>query len=322
LKHYEFKRTCANLRADSLRLLPMVGIVFAAVALSACGNKAEKKPGQALASVNGQEITVLQLNDELSRVNPQVASQEAGRKQVLEALIDRQLLEAEATKEKLDRDPKVVQSIERAKATLLAQAYLQRRIGQPAKPQPSEVEAYFNQNPQFFAERKQFDLRQLVLPSSALNDDVKKVIDGAKSLDEVATWLTDHQVKFARAQLARTSTDLPPQLSTKLLSMKPGQLFIIREGERSMLMTVAEIKDMPLNLEMAKPQIEQYLQNRKNKEAADAELKRLRTAAKIEYLNAPAGGAAKPAEGTVKPADGDTTNGTEGAHDRGVAGLK
>ena len=52
-------------------------LILAAAGLSACGNKArESKPGQALASVNGKEITVLQLNEELQRANLQAAAAE------------------------------------------------------------------------------------------------------------------------------------------------------------------------------------------------------------------------------------------------------
>jgi EpsD family peptidyl-prolyl cis-trans isomerase len=312
LKHFDVERNRANLRFQSLRLLPVAGFVVAAIALSACGEKAEKKPGQALVSVNGKEITVLQLNDELSRVNPQVAQQESSRKQLIEALVDRELLVSEANKEKLDRDPKVVQSIERAKATILAQAYLQRRIGQPTRPTRPDVEAYYNKNPQFFAQRKQFDLSQLIVPTSALNDEVKKVIDSSKSLDEVATWLANNKVKFNRAQISRTSTDLPAQLTAKLLTMSPGQLFIVREGDRSLLMSIAGIKDVPMSLDAAAPQIEQFLLTRENKEKADAEIKRLRAAAKIEYLDS-----------SVKPAAAATPPATEStAIDRGAAGLK
>ena len=298
-------------------VLSICAFTIAAVLLSACGDKAEKKPGQALVNVNGEEITVLQLNEELSRANVPAAQQEAGRKQLLEALVDRQLLVAEANKEKLDRDPKVVSAIERAKATILAQSYLQRRIGQPARPTRQEVEAYYNQNPQFFSDRKQFNLQQLNLPTAAVTDEVKKAIDASKSLDEVAAWLTEHKVQFGRAQVARTTTDIPPQLSSKFLALKPGQLFIIREGDKSIIMTIAEIKSVPLALETAAPQIEQFLVNRKNKEAADAEVKRLRAAAKIEYLggagNAPAGAAAPAAA-----ADAAATT----ANERGVSGLK
>jgi peptidyl-prolyl cis-trans isomerase C len=305
-------------------------LVMAAAVLSACGEKAEKKPGQTLASVNGQEITVLQLNDELARVNPQLAQQETTRKQLLEALVDRQLLQGEATKEKIDRDPKVVQAVERAKATIVAQAYLQKRVGTIARPTKAEVEAYYNEHPQLFAQRKQFDMRQLVLATSDLSDEVKKTIDSSKSLEEVAVWLDAQKVKFVRAQLARSTTELPPELSKRLLDMPKGQMFIIREGARSLLISIADIKDAPLSLDQSSGQIEQFLFNKKNKEAADAAIKQLRSTAKIEYMNQPAGAAGTAAPAAVPAAEGASAVAPAPAaaatHDdaaaRGVAGLK
>lgn len=285
-------------------------IVLALAALGGCGNK-DKKPGQALVSVNGEEVTVLQLNEEMQRAGVQPAQQEAARKQLLDALVDRQLLQNEAVKDKTDRDPKVVQAIERAKALIVAQAYLQKRVGNLARPTKAEVEAYYKEHPDFFTRRKQFDIRELVIGSADMSDALKKAMDGAKSLDEVAAWLDSHQVKYNRTALSRASSDLPPELNARLLAMPKGQLFVIKEGERSMLVTIVDIKDAPVTLEVAAPQIEQFMWNKKNKDAADAELARMRAAAKIEYLN--------PAD---KPAAKEGAAPATTANDRGVAGLK
>lgn len=322
MKHFENQNLATRQGQYRHRRVLSAGLlVLAAAVLSACGEKAEKKSGQALASVNGEEITVLQLNEELARVNPQMAQQEAARKQLLEALIDRQLLQSEATKEKIDRDPKVVQAIERAKATIVAQAYLQKRVGTIARPTKAEVQAYYNQNPQFFSNRKQFDMRELVLATTDVTDEVKRVIDGAKSLEEVAAWLDEHKVKYGRAQLSRSTTELPPELSARLQAMPKGQLFIIREGARSMLIAINEIKDAPVTLEQASGQIEQFLFNKKNKEAAEAAVKQLRSTAKIEYMNQPAPGAT-PAAPAAPAATADKTAAPEDVTARGVAGLK
>nr|WP_070289637.1 EpsD family peptidyl-prolyl cis-trans isomerase [Janthinobacterium sp. HH106] len=311
------------------RLLCAGLVVLAVAGLSACGNK-EKKPGQALASVNGEEITVLQLNEEMQRANVQAPQQEAASKQLLESLIDRQLLQNEAAKDKTDRDPKVVQAIERAKALIVAQAYMQKRIGTIARPTKQEVEEYFQKNPQFFSERKQFDMRELVIASADMNDQLKAAMDSAKTLDDVAAWLEAHKVKFARTQLSRTSADLAPELSAKLLSMPKGQLFIIREGDRTLLISLADIRDNPATLAQAAPQIEQFLFNKKNKDAADAELKRLRAAAKIEYLGkdgppaaaSAAASAAAPVPAPASAAQAAPAKSSSEANDRGVAGLK
>jgi EpsD family peptidyl-prolyl cis-trans isomerase len=338
------KGTIMKNASPSSRSLAAV-MLLTALTLSACGEKA-KKTGQALASVNGEEITVLQLNEEMQRSGVQAAQQETARKQLLEGLIDRQLLQNEAAKDKLERDPQVMQAIERAKAMIVAQAYMQKRIGNQARPAKAEVEQYYQQHPEFFANRKQFDMRQLVLATKDVSEPLKAQLDSVKSLDEAAAWLDQHQIKYVRAGLTRTSTDLPPELGARLASMPKGQLFIIREGERSMLIQIAEIKESPLSLDAATSQIEQFLFNKKNKEAAEAEIKRLRSIAKIEYFNKPADGApgapaspaaatataAAPAAGAhaataaapaVPPAQAAASQtAADAAAARGVAGLK
>lgn len=298
------------------------GLLVTTVAgLTACGNK-EKKSGQALVSVNGEEITVMQLNEELQRAGVQAGQQDAARKQLLDALIDRQLLQNEAAKDKTDRDPKVMQAIERAKSLIIAQSYMQKRIGTIARPTKEEVADYYAKHPEFFEHRKLFDMRELVVAARDMGDGLKSAMDTAKSLDEVAAWLDGHKVKFARTQLTRASSDLPSELVAKLLAMPKGQLFIIKEGERAMLISVAEIRDNPVTLEVAGPQIEQFLFNKKNKDAADAELARLRAAAKIEYLDKATAEAAKAAPAAAAPAAAGAASAAATANERGVAGLK
>lgn len=323
---YPKQKVSVRSNAISRRMLCGVAALAVAVATVGCGDK-EKKSGQALASVNGDEVTVLQLNEELQRSNVPAAQQAAASKQILESLIDRQLLVGEAAKEKLDRDPKVVQAVERAKAMILAQVYMQKHVGTVARPTKEEIAAYYEKNPQFFAQRKVFDMRQLVLQTKAIDADVKAAIDNAKSLDDAAAWLEAHKVVFARGQASRTTADIPPELSAKLLAMPKGQLFMVKEGERSTLIAIAEIKEAPQSLEASTGQIEQFLFNKKNKELADAEMARLRAAAKIEYLNkasepaAQANSSAPDASAASASAAASTSSNDE-ANARGVAGLK
>jgi EpsD family peptidyl-prolyl cis-trans isomerase len=321
-------------------------LVLVAATLSACGDKArEAKPGQALASVNGSEITVLQLNEELARAGVPATQQEVASKQLLQALIDRQLLESEAAKEKLDRDPKVMQAIERARSLIIAQAYIQKHVGNVTRPTQAEVQDYFNKHPEFFANRKQFAMNELMVAASDLSPEVKATADAAKSLEEVAVWLDAHKVKYGRTQVTRSTADLNPDVAGKLLAMPKGQIFIVKEGERALLISIAEVREAPVTLQVAAPQIEQFLLNQKNKELAAAEIKRLRSTAKIEYINksmvpsaaeaaagSPAGAplpaalptaATAPAAGVAPAApasDGGATD--KAALDRGVAGLK
>lgn len=319
------KFTRANSTSDRARAPQQAAaVLLVLLALAGC-SKGTQKPGQALASVNGEEVTVLQLNEELQRSNVPAQQQEAASKQLLESLIDRQLLLSEATKEKLDRDPKVVQSIERAKALIIAQAYMQKHLPPPTKPSAAEVSEYYAKNPVFFANRKLLEMRQLVVATKDLSPELKAVLDANKSLDEVASWMEAHKVQFSRAQVARATSDLPPEMSAKVLSLPKGQLFIVREGERSVIIAVTDVKDAPVTEQAAAPQIEQFLAAQRSKAAAAAEMARLRAAAKIEYLNKAAneGGAAPaPAPGAAAPAAADAASAASDATARGVAGLK
>ena len=320
-------------------------LILVAATLSACGEKAkEKKPGQALASVNGEEVTVLQLNEEMQRAGVTAAQQDAAGKQLLQVLIDRQLLDDAAQKDKLDRDPKVMQAIDRARSLILAQAYLQKRIGTPARPTAAEVEDYYNKHAEFFANRKQFSMNELVIAANDLTPEVRAAADTAKSLEEVAVWLDAHHVKYGRTQISRSTADLPQPMSSKLLGMPKGQLFVVKEGPRAMFIAVNEVKDAPVSLQVAQPQIEQFLMNQKNKELASAEIERLRSGAKIDYLNKamapdpkagtlPAGaGSSSAVAGATPGGEGGapsaaapveaTPSGDKAALARGVAGLK
>lgn len=290
--------------------------VAVSLAVSGCGDKSHgNKASQSLVSVNGKEITVHQLNEELARANVQAAQKDAASKQILNALIDRQLLEQAAVKAKLDRDPNVMQAVERAKAQIVAQAYLQGRVASIAKPEKAEIEAFYKQNPPLFSERKLVEMEQLLLDSRQINDEFKASLSGFKSLQEVAVWLDAKGVQYDRGEVARSVAELPPQISERLKDARKGQLFVIGMGPRTMLVQMDNVKDNPVSFADASPQIEQLLLNKKRKEPGEAELQRLRTEAKIEYLD---GSIEKPKpevkEENKKAADDDIS--------RGVSGLK
>lgn len=275
----------ANLKPFSYALCGALMLTIAA-SLVACGKK-EIKAGQALVRVNGEEITMLQINDELSQAGISAEEQAVATKQLLESLIDRQLITAEAVRNKIDRTPEIMQAIERAKTEIIAQAYLERIAAKIDKPSMAEINDYYQKHPEYFAQRKQFDMQQLIISTRDLSVELKAIIDAAKSLDTIAAWLDDHNIRYARGQFSRNSIDLPEQMISKLKDMKKGQLFIVSEGANSLLNAISDIKDSPVTVTNAVPQIEQYLINKKSREMADAEIAHLRSLAKIEYLNAP-----------------------------------
>lgn len=317
-----------------IRMISIIGLVFiTALTLTACDKEANtKKSGQSIVSVNGSEITMHQLNDEIRRSNIRADQYESAREQLLESLIARQLIVDEAIRNKLDRTPEVMQARERANAQVIAQAYLQGIISKIAKPSKAEIEDYFQKNPELFAQRKQFDLTTVRIATREVSEELKRVIDTAKSIEEVVTWLDKNNIQYFRSLATRSSADLPLQLVSTLREKSKDTIFIINEQEKSILISVNAIKDNSVSETAAAPQIERFLINQKYKEATDAEIARLRTSAKIEYLNAKA-----PEPTNIEKSESqlfrispenlsniDNPSGTvsEGVIERGISGLK
>lgn len=290
-----------NLKAGTaplLRGLVMTGIL---VALSACGST-EKSSGQSLVRIDGQEITISQLNEELARINIPAAQRDAASKQLLESLIDRQLLQNQAAKDKVDRDPAVVQAIERAKAQIIAQSYLQKRLAKVGKPTQEDIDKYYLDHPDFFAERRIFEFDQVVMANKDVTPDLRKIFGAAKSLDEVMVYVKAHKIQFETNTLSRSTVDLPAPLTAKLKDMQSGQVLALQEGDRTIAVMIKSIKFDPALPATADPQIGKFLMEQRNKDATAAEITRLRAGAKIEYLNKKVGDK-EPAATAPAPAD-------------------
>jgi peptidyl-prolyl cis-trans isomerase C len=241
--------------------------VLAGVALSGCG-----KPSAPLATVNGIDIRVV--------AAPAVPID----KPQLEAVIDSQLLQEEAIRNKLDRDPLVLRSLAQANTEILARAYLQSRSGALAAPTRAEIDAYFIGHPELFSARKSFYIKQLVLDSKDFTPQLKRRIDRAASIEQVAAWLSARRVPYARAQLTRNSAELEEPLLARLKSMRKNQLFVVKAGSRITLDALQDVTPDPVTAAAAQPHIEAFLRNTRRMQSDAIEIKRLRALAKIDYF--------------------------------------
>jgi EpsD family peptidyl-prolyl cis-trans isomerase len=286
------------------QLVKMVFVLTAVGFLASCDKKnteadGEAKIGQSIVRVNGDEITIHQLNIEMQRANVRPEQQDIAGKQITKSLVDRQILVQEAVKSKLDRNPNVMQAIESAKAQVLAQAYLESKVPAVA-PTEAEVTSYRIAHPEIFANRKVYVMDEaafVVDPANA--QDVQLLSQTAKTVEDVTAWLDAHQIKYTRSSATHAAETVPAELLAKLSKMVAGDLIFVNGNGRTMVGRVVDVKNVPISDADAKPIIERILAGEGRKKAAEAELARLRGLAKIEYINKkfePSAAAANPAE--------------------------
>lgn len=261
-------------------------VALAALALGGCGQSAnadaKASRSLSLASVNGVDISLLAAPDARRVPGDKAALVDKAQ---LEALIDNQLLQEEAVRNKLDRNALVLQAIERARTDILAQAQLQSKFAGIATPTSAEIDAYFHAHPELFAGRKFFYIKELVLDSKDFTPQLQRQVDQAGSIEQVARWLDARRVPYQVAQLARSSAELAPEMLAQLKTMRRFELFVVKAGPKTMLDALHDVTPNPVSAAAAAPEIEAFLRNRQRKQVGELEIARLRKSARIDYFN-------------------------------------
>lgn len=316
-------------------LLPATFLIFIAV-LAGCGQGQEKHSAtQVAAKVNGDEVSVHQINNALQRagaVSEAQAKEASGR--ILESLIEQQLLVQKAVEAKLDRDPRIVQAVDQAKREILAQAYLQQNTLSLPKSTPSEVSQFYASKPELFSRRRIYRMQQIQIgANAALLPKIQAAIEKAgtqpnkeKVLRDIADWLKGQGIAFQTQLATQAPEQMPLELLAKVGQMKTGDMLFSVQPNGYVVALLTATQDAPIEEKQATPYIEQYLQSRSRVEATQQRIKDLRAAAKIEYMGdfAKVAALAPTSSSAGVPVDAKKSSEKpdQGFVDKGLSGLK
>ncbi len=273
--------------------LACLALVLAA--LGGCDrNEPKSKATQVAVQVNSDEITLHQINAILTRT-PDVTAESAPqvKRQILDRLVDQQLAVQQALRKKLDHSPEVLQSLEAARAEILARAFAEQIARVQLKPTPAETSKYYAEHPELFAQRRVFVLEEIDVAGA---DDaiagLKEQVSRSRSLQDIAAWLRTRDRKFAESRGVRTAEQIPLETLPRLQAMKEGEMQLFERGAgKIQVIRVVAAKPAPVDEATAAPRIQQFLFNRRVNEALVKEMKQVRDAAKIKYLGEFAGNA-------------------------------
>ena len=332
-------RLQAITRHPSLRMMAVLPVVVAAALVAGCGDKgkSEGKASQAAARVNGEEITVHQINLLLERQNGLKPEQvDAARSQALEGLIDQQLAVAKAEEQKLDRDPAIVQQLDAIRRSLLARTYLEKAASTAVgTPSADDVRKYFDSKPALFSQRKVYALQEftVAVPRAESKALIEK-LDAAPNPQAFVELIKASGYKVSANQVTQAAEGLPMMILDKLKDIPDGKAMFVTGDDGFKALLVVQSKQQPVTFEQAKPAIEQFLTTERRREFAQKEIKNLRATAKIEYIGkfaekaasgaSAASAASTPAVAPVAPAASEAASAGLDANalSKGLSGLK
>jgi EpsD family peptidyl-prolyl cis-trans isomerase len=239
--------------AGAWRVTAVLGVC--ALALAGCGKKdqgAAISRSQVVARVGDEVLTTQELENEFRWANIPAEKQKdpAIVKQVLSELVLRKYLLQQAVNAKLDREPGVLLDLLRARAQVLATAYVSRAVG--AKPiTQAEVDRYIANNPLKFANRKMLMSEQIVFP---IGPNTQTIVDDnkdAKSLDEVDQKLTIMGTSHNRSTGTLNSGEIPEDFYNLIQAKKADNVFFIKSGTNGVFFAVKGEEARPLEGEAA-----------------------------------------------------------------------
>ncbi len=250
------------------------------LAASACQKKAE---GQVVAVVNGEEITLNELNAEIAEMNlPANADKQAARAQILQKMIDRRLLAQAAKEAGIDRDPNYISQERRMDEQLLVSMYGKKAMDTVPVPGNAEVDKFIAEHPAMFADRTRYALNQLQFDMPADANRLKE-LESANSIEDVANRLTAMGIKFEQGKGALDSAVVPEQVISRINSLPAGEPFIVPQGNKVVVSVVTGTEKVALPPERARPIAAQALRAQSLNKIGEDRLKEAKAKAKIEY---------------------------------------
>jgi len=276
-----------GLAARAPRAALLLAAAPMALVLSGCSDSPHDGPTQVVARVGDSEISTLQL-DLAMRAEQSRTPGDVDRRQVIEKLIDRELAMQQALARRLDRRPEVLLRLEEMRREILAGAFAEQLAAARPKPSEQAVRAFYAENPELFAQRKIYRLRQLVLPASSPQlAQAKDRLARRQPLTEVASWLAQENARFSEQDVLRAAEQVPLEALRRLHSLGEGQTAIFEAPQAVYVYQVLGSQPAPLDLAAATPMIASHLARQDGDRAMREELKTLRASARIEVVESP-----------------------------------
>lgn len=239
--------------------------------------------GQVAAVVNGEEISLQELNAELEGMQlPPNVDKKLVMRQLLQKVVDRRLLAQTAKEDGLDRDPAYITQQRKLNEELLVSLYAKKAADSIRIPDPATVDKYIGDHPAMFAERKRFKVDQIQFD---IPGDLQKLkeFESDHSLAAIADRLTAMGMAFQRGSGTLDSGGMPASLLQSINALPAGEPFIVPAGGKVIANVITAVEPIAVPQDQARQMAVQAIRNEKLSKIGETRLKEARAKAKIEY---------------------------------------
>ena len=263
------------MRRSVLAMVLMIGTV----SLAAC----DKAPtGQVAAVVDGQEITLQEINGELAALNlPEGISPDDARQVALQRVIDRTLLAKKAREEGLDQTPDFFIRQRQVIDNMLIEQYREKLQRGVSVPTDADIAAYAEENPEAFGDRKLLQVDQIAFPTSASNNLASLKDD--RTMAEVAQSLERLGIEYQRSNATLDTALLGADRMRQIRALPRTEPFILPGPQLTTIAVIQGEQDAPIGTDTRDAQIVERMKRQRLADLLNERLSAAKASAKIEY---------------------------------------
>lgn len=248
--------------------------------LSACKKEAT---GQVAAVVDGEEITLQEINAELRGASiPEGADKKAASQAALQRIVERRLLAKAAKDDGLDKEQEYLIRSRQVNDALLVQLLGERASRGVQVPGDGAISAFINENAGSFGNRTIFntDMVQFKMPS---DPKLLEAFRPDQSMDAVVARLTQLGIKFNRRTGELDSLQFPKAALDQIRAAPKGEPLVFPANGAVTIAAVTGSRLAPIDGDDARALAVQGLRNKEVGNIIQQRLKAERAKAKIQY---------------------------------------
>jgi peptidyl-prolyl cis-trans isomerase C len=279
----------------TLALVTMVVALAAGLVFSGCGKKQGSKP---VAKVGSAVITEEDMEARTKELPPFVQQQfngPEGKKRLLDAMVDEELVYQDARAMGLEKSEAYLKELERSKRDILMRTYYDKVMEAKATPSDKEVEDYYNTHKDEFVVPENVTARHILVKTGEEAVKIRRqLVGGAKFADLAAKYSLDANSKANGGLIGGTIQKSGNVRGLGLLPEFGQAAFDLKEGEVSqpvktskgyhLIMVEKRAAATSRTLDEAKADITSRLANSKRKNVRDEVMGQLRSKYKVVVL--------------------------------------
>lgn len=160
--------------------------LFLALLVISC---AKKEDGKALATIDGDKITLQEFNKELDKIPmnmKMLVASESGKKNYLDRLIVKKLLLKEASKAKIESDKEFQERVNDIKEQLLIETLLKKKITADTQMSEDGLKKYYEDHKEEFKKDREINTRHILLKTEEEAKQVQAKLQKGEDFTELA----------------------------------------------------------------------------------------------------------------------------------------